>query len=200
MTFKLPPLPYAYDALEPNFDQETMHIHHDKHHAAYVNNLNAAIEKHPELQERSLEELLTDISALPADVQGAIRNNGGGHYNHTLFWELLRAPQADNQPSGNLKGAIDSAFGSFDEFKATFASAAATRFGSGWAWLVEKDGELNVISTANQDTPLELGYHPLLGIDVWEHAYYLKYRNVRPDYVKAFFDVINWDAVEARYN
>lgn len=199
MAFKLPDLPYATDALEPHFDARTMEIHHDKHHAAYTNNLNAAIEKHPELAGKSAEELVADISALPADIQGAVQNNGGGFLNHNLFWEVV-GPNAGGAPSGDLASAIDAKFGSFDAFKETFAAAAATRFGSGWAWLVvTKDGGVDVYSTANQDSPLMQGDTPVLGLDVWEHAYYLNYQNRRPDYIAAFWNVVNWDAVAAKY-
>lgn len=198
MTYQLPKLPYGYDALEPYIDVETMHIHHEKHHNAYVTNLNAAIEKHPELGSKSIEELIADIDALPEDIRTAVRNNGGGHANHTFFWEIM-APKAGGEPVGELKTAIDEAFGSFTDFKAKFKAAATTRFGSGWAWLVVKDGKLEIISTPNQDSPLMEGLTPILGLDVWEHAYYLNYRNVRPDYVDAFWNVVNWDKVNELY-
>ena len=198
MTYQLPKLPYDYDALEPYIDVETMHIHHEKHHNAYVTNLNAAIEKHPELGSKSIEELIADIDALPEDIRTAVRNNGGGHANHTFFWEIM-APKAGGEPVGELKTAIDEAFGSFTDFKAKFKAAATTRFGSGWAWLVLKDGKLEIISTPNQDSPLMEGLTPILGLDVWEHAYYLNYRNVRPDYVDAFWNVVNWDKVNELY-
>lgn len=198
MTYQLPKLPYGYDALEPYIDVETMHIHHEKHHNAYVTNLNAAIEKHPELGLKSIEELIADIDALPEDIRTAVRNNGGGHANHTFFWEIM-APKAGGEPVGELKTAIDEAFGSFTDFKAKFKAAATTRFGSGWAWLVLKDGKLEIISTPNQDSPLMEGLTPILGLDVWEHAYYLNYRNVRPDYVDAFWNVVNWDKVNELY-
>ncbi|MFZ2877354.1 MAG: superoxide dismutase [Enterococcus aquimarinus] len=198
MTYQLPKLPYGYDALEPYIDVETMHIHHEKHHNAYVTNLNAAIEKHPELGSKSIEELIADIDALPEDIRTAVRNNGGGHANHTFFWEIM-APKAGGEPVGELKTAIDEAFGSFTDFKAKFKAAATTRFGSGWAWLVLKDGKLEIISTPNQDSPLMEGLAPILGLDVWEHAYYLNYRNVRPDYVDAFWNVVNWDKVNELY-
>mgnify|MGYP003511580183 FL=1 len=198
MTYQLPKLPYGYDALEPYIDVETMHIHHEKHHNAYVTNLNAAIEKHPELGSKSIEELIADIDALPEDIRTAVRNNGGGHANHTFFWEIM-APKAGGEPVGELKTAIDEAFGSFTDFKAKFKAAATTRFGSGWAWLVLKDGKLEIISTPNQDSPLMEGLTPILGLDVWEHAYYLNYRNVRPDYVDAFWNVVNWDKVNELY-
>ena len=198
MTYQLPKLPYGYDALEPYIDVETMHIHHAKHHNTYVTNLNAAIEKYPELGSKSIEELIADIDALPEDIRTAVRNNGGGHANHTFFWEIM-APKAGGEPVGELKTAIDEAFGSFTDFKAKFKAAATTRFGSGWAWLVLKDGKLEIISTPNQDSPLMEGLTPILGLDVWEHAYYLNYRNVRPDYVDAFWNVVNWDKVNELY-
>ena len=198
MTYQLPKLPYGYDALEPYIDVETMHIHHEKHHTTYGTNLNAAIEKHPELGSKSIEELIADIDALPEDIRTAVRNNGGGHANHTFFWEIM-APKAGGEPVGELKTAIDEAFGSFTDFKAKFKAAATTRFGSGWAWLVLKDGKLEIISTPNQDSPLMEGLTPILGLDVWEHAYYLNYRNVRPDYVDAFWNVVNWDKVNELY-
>ena len=198
MTYQLPKLPYGYDALEPYIDVETMHIHHEKHHNTYVTNLNAAIEKHPELGSKSIEELIAGIDALPEDIRTAVRNNGGGHANHTFFWEIM-APKAGGEPVGELKTAIDEAFGSFTDFKAKFKAAATTRFGSGWAWLVLKDGKLEIISTPNQDSPLMEGLTPILGLDVWEHAYYLNYRNVRPDYVDAFWNVVNWDKVNELY-
>lgn len=198
MTYQLPKLPYGYDALEPYIDVETMHIHHEKHHNTYVTNLNAAIEKYPELGSKSIEELIADIDALPEDIRTAVRNNGGGHANHTFFWEIM-APKAGGEPVGELKTAIDEAFGSFTDFKAKFKAAATTRFGSGWAWLVVKDGKLEITSTPNQDSPLMEGLTPILGLDVWEHAYYLNYRNVRPDYVDAFWNVVNWDKVNELY-
>lgn len=194
MTYTLPDLPYAYDALEPYIDEETMHLHHDKHHNTYVTNLNAAIEKHPELGEKTVEELLADFSSVPEDIQTAVRNNGGGHANHTFFWEIL-GPNAGGEPTGAIKEAIEEAFGSFEDFKEEFKTAATGRFGSGWAWLVVKDGKLAITSTANQDSPLMDGQTPVLGLDVWEHAYYLKYKNVRPDYINAFWSVVNWDKV-----
>ncbi|MGF1995700.1 superoxide dismutase [Enterococcus casseliflavus] len=194
MTYTLPDLPYAYDALEPYIDEETMHLHHDKHHNTYVTNLNAAIEKHPELGEKTVEELLADFSSVPEDIQTAVRNNGGGHANHTFFWEIL-GPNAGGEPTGAIKEAIEESFGSFEDFKEEFKTAATGRFGSGWAWLVVKDGKLAITSTANQDSPLMDGQTPVLGLDVWEHAYYLKYKNVRPDYINAFWSVVNWDKV-----
>ncbi len=194
MTYTLPDLPYAYDALEPCIDEETMHLHHDKHHNTYVTNLNAAIEKHPELGEKTVEELLADFSSVPEDIQTAVRNNGGGHANHTFFWEIL-GPNAGGEPTGAIKEAIEETFGSFEDFKEEFKTAATGRFGSGWAWLVVKVGKLAITSTANQDSPLMDGQTPVLGLDVWEHAYYLKYKNVRPDYINAFWSVVNWDKV-----
>ncbi|MFK4897550.1 superoxide dismutase [Lactococcus petauri] len=199
MAYTLPELPYAYDALEPFFDEETMHLHHDKHHQTYVNNLNAAIEKHPEFFDKTVEELVAYLDRLPEDIRVAVRNNGGGHLNHTMFWEWL-APNAGGAPTGDIAAAIDEAFGSFDDFKAEFKAAATGRFGSGWAWLVLDYGKLKVVSTANQDNPISDGQIPVLGLDVWEHAYYLKYRNVRPDYIEAFFSLINWDKVNELYD
>jgi superoxide dismutase, Fe-Mn family len=201
MAFELPPLPYAPDALEPHIDRRTMEIHHGKHHATYVNNLNAALEGHPELKGKSLEELLRGLDSLPSDIQAPVRNNGGGHANHSLFWEIM-GPGGGDRPSGELAAAIDQAFGSFDAFKGAVADAAAKRFGSGWAWLVvDRDGGpgLQVYSTANQDSPLMSGHTPIFGVDVWEHAYYLNYQNRRPDYVSAFWNVVKWDVVAERY-
>lgn len=198
MKFELPQLPYGFDALEPHIDAKTMEIHHDKHHGTYVNNLNAALENHPDLQEKTLEELLQGIDALPSDIQTAVRNNGGGHANHSFFWGILC--NDDCEPQGNLKEAIESKFGSVEEFKDEFSKAAAGRFGSGWAWLVLNNGELEVMSTPNQDSPLMEGKTPIIGLDVWEHAYYLNYQNRRPDYIKAFFNVLNWEKVEEIYN
>ena len=198
MTYTLPDLPYAYDALEPYIDEETMHLHHDKHHNTYVTNLNAAIEKYPELGEKTIEELLSDMDAVPTDIKTAVRNNGGGHANHSFFWEIM-APNAGGEPTGAIKEAINEAFGDFSSFKEEFKKAAAGRFGSGWAWLVLENGKLASASTANQDSPLMEGKTPILGLDVWEHAYYLKYKNVRPDYIAAFWNVINWDEVNKRF-
>jgi len=198
MKHTLPELPYSYDALEPYVDKETMAIHHTKHHAAYVNNLNGALEKYPELQEKTLFELLTTLDTLPQDVYWAVRNNAGGHYNHTLFWNSMGRSNG-SEPQGELRKKIDEAFGSFEGFKDVFAKSALTRFGSGWAWLVkDKDGKLSVVSTANQDTPLSDGLTPLLGLDVWEHAYYLKYNNRRADYIDAWWNVVDWQAVAKR--
>lgn len=197
--FKLPELGYPKDALEPYIDAQTMEIHHGKHHAAYVNNLNAALEKHPELHSWSLEDLLTKIAQVPEDIRTAVRNNGGGHHNHTLFWDIL-TPGGAKEPTGRLAEAIHATFGSFEELKAKLTQAGATRFGSGWAWLVkDQNGKLQVYSTANQDSPLMEDHTPLLGIDVWEHAYYLKYQNRRPDYLAAIWNVINWDKVASRF-
>ncbi|HEL0662140.1 TPA: superoxide dismutase [Streptococcus equi subsp. zooepidemicus] len=197
MTITLPDLPYAYDALEPYFDTETMTLHHDKHHATYVANTNAALEKYPELGE-NLEELLADVNSIPADIRQAVINNGGGHLNHALFWELL-SPEKQ-EVSADVAAAIDDAFGSFAAFKEQFTAAAMGRFGSGWAWLVvNKAGQLEITSTANQDTPISEGKQPILALDVWEHAYYLNYRNVRPNYIKAFFETINWKKVSELY-
>ncbi|MEK5434058.1 MULTISPECIES: superoxide dismutase [Paenibacillus] len=198
MAFQLPALPYANNALEPHIDALTMEIHHDRHHNTYVTNLNAALEKAPELQSKSIEELLTDLNAVPESIRTAVRNNGGGHANHTLFWEVI-GPNGGGAPTGALAAAIDSELGGFEKFKEDFAAAATTRFGSGWAWLVVKDGKLAVTSTPNQDNPISEGATPILGLDVWEHAYYLNYQNKRPDYIKAFWNVVNWEEVGKRY-
>ena len=198
MSFTLPALPYTYDALEPAFDARTMEIHHTKHHPTYVNNLNAALEGHADLAAKSIEDLVANLKDLPESIQTAVRNNGGGHFNHSFFWESLQAPSAEAAIPASLKSRLEADFGSVEAFKEAFAKAAATRFGSGWAWLVDRDGHLEVLSTANQDTPLELGLKPLLGLDVWEHAYYLHYQNRRPDYIQAFFSVVNWDKVASR--
>jgi superoxide dismutase, Fe-Mn family len=198
--YTLPKLPYDYDALLPTIDKETMMIHHDKHHQAYVNNLNAAVAKHPALAKKDIpvEKLLLEIDKVPDDIRQAVINNGGGHANHTMFWEIM-APKGGGKPSGALAKAIDSTFGDLSKLQAAVNQAANTRFGSGWSWLVADKGKLAVYSTANQDSPLLKGQTPLLGIDVWEHAYYLKYQNRRPDYVKAWWSVVNWPAVEARF-
>jgi Fe-Mn family superoxide dismutase len=199
MAFTLPELPYAYDALEPHIDARTMEIHHSKHHQAYINNANAALEGHP-MASKTVEEVLQNLDAVPADKKQAIINNAGGHANHSLFWTVM-APNGGGSPSGALATAIDTTFGSLDAFKDQFAAAAATRFGSGWAWLVvNKSGALEVTSTANQDSPLMHGQTPLLGLDVWEHAYYLNYQNRRPDYVKSFWNVVNWSKVAEYYS
>lgn len=198
MAFSLPQLPYEYDALEPHIDKETMNIHHTKHHNTYVTNLNAALEGHEDLAGKSLEELLANIESVPESIRTAVRNNGGGHANHSLFWELL-SPNGGGEPTGELAEAIAAKFGSFESFKEEFAKAATTRFGSGWAWLTVKDGELELYSTANQDSPLMEGKTPILGIDVWEHAYYLNYQNRRPEYIASFWNIVNWDEVAKRY-
>lgn len=198
MAFELPKLPYAEDALEPYIDAQTMTLHHDKHHQTYVTNLNGAIEKHPELADKSLEELLTDLNAVPEDIRTVVRNHGGGTWNHSMFWEIM-GPNAGGAPGGELAQAIDSAFGSFDAFKGEFEKAANGRFGSGWAWLVRQGDGLAIVSTANQDNPLSEGSTPILGLDVWEHAYYLKYQNRRAEYVTNWWNVVNWDAVAARF-
>jgi len=197
MAFELPPLPYAQDALEPHIDARTMGIHHGKHHAGYTNNLNGAIAG-TELEGKSVEDIIGDLSAVPEGIRTAVRNNGGGYANHNLFWQVM-SPDGGGEPGGALGDAINSAFGSFGEFKAAFSAAAATRFGSGWAWLVTDGGTLSVTSTPNQDSPLMEGKTPILGLDVWEHAYYLNYQNRRPDYIAAFFQVINWDKVAELY-
>lgn len=194
----LPPLPYSYDALAPVISQETMEFHHDKHHAAYVTNLNNALKDQPELQAKSIEELLKDIESVPASIKQAVINNGGGHHNHTLFWEIM-TPGGAKEPTGDLAAAITTAFGSLDELKAKINDAGTKRFGSGWAWLVVSGGQLEVISTANQDSPLMTGKTPILGIDVWEHAYYIDYHNRRPDYLKSWWSVVNWDKVAELY-
>jgi Fe-Mn family superoxide dismutase len=198
MSHEVPPLPYDYNALEPHIDEQTMHLHHDKHHAAYVNNLNAALEKHPELGSKTAEELIKDLNSVPEDIRTAVRNNGGGHVNHTMFWQVM-GPNGGGEPTGALADAIKQKFGSFEEFKKQFNDAGAKRFGSGWAWLVKKGGALEVVSTANQDNPLSDGAYPLLGNDVWEHAYYLKYQNQRPKYLEAWWNVVNWDEVAKRF-
>lgn len=197
--FSLPDLGYPYDALEPHIDARTMEIHHGKHHAGYTNNLNKALEGHPDLHDKSAEDLLRELDRVPEAIRTAVRNNGGGYVNHTLFWDIMRPGGAD-RPSGDLSGALDAAFGSFDAFKEKLQSAAAGQFGSGWGWLVvEPGGGLRVVSTPNQDSPLSQGLTPILGVDVWEHAYYLKYQNRRPDYLTAWWNVVNWNAVEDRY-
>ena len=198
MTYELPKLAYEFSALEPHVDALTMEIHHDKHHNAYVTNLNAAVEKHPALFEKSVEELVADLASVPEDIRGAVRNNGGGHANHSLFWTVI-SPNGGGQPTGELAAAIDKKFGDFDAFKQAFSQAAATRFGSGWAWLVVSNVELEVVSTPNQDNPLTDGKTPILGLDVWEHAYYLNYQNRRPDYIAAFWNVVDWNEVARRY-
>jgi len=200
MPFTVPPLPYAFDALEPHIDKTTMEIHHDKHHAAYVTNVNKALESAPDLANKTVEELLANNCAIVPDaIRTAVRNNGGGHYNHSMFWTII-GPGAGGEPTGNLAAAITSAFGSFATFKEKFGAAATTRFGSGWAWLVKDGGKVDVISTANQDCPIMEGKFPVIGLDVWEHAYYLKYQNRRPEYIGAWWNVVNWKEAEKRFN
>ena len=200
MAHKLPELPYGYDALEPYIDSRTMEIHHSKHHQGYVNNLNAALGKYSELQDKPVEDLISDLNSIPEDIRTAVRNNGGGHANHSLFWPCMKLG-GGGEPSGELADAINGKFGNFDNFKEEFSKAAATRFGSGWAWLsVDNDGNLTVTSTPNQDSPISEGLNPILGLDVWEHAYYLNYQNRRPDYIKAWWNVVNWDQASDNYN
>ena len=198
MAYQLPALPYAFDALEPHFDALTMEIHHDRHHATYVNNVNAALEGHADLAAKSVEELISNLDAVPENIRTAVRNNGGGHANHSLFWEIL-SPNGGGAPTGELADAINAAFGSFESFKEQFGKAAAGRFGSGWAWMVVDGGKLAITTTEYQDNPLMTGKTPVLGLDVWEHAYYLKYQNKRPDYVAAFWNIVNWDEVAKRF-
>ena len=198
MAFELPKLPYAVDALEPYIDAQTMTIHHDKHHAAYITNLNGGLEKHPELAGKSLESLLQDLNAVPEDIRMIVRNHGGGTWNHSMFWEIM-APKSGGNPKGDLGKAIDTTFKSFDNFKVEFEKAANTRFGSGWAWLVRKGSGLAIVSSANQDNPMSDSNTPIMGIDVWEHAYYLKYQNRRAEYVTNWWNVVNWDAVAKRF-
>lgn len=199
MPHQLPDLPYPFDALEPHIDARTMEIHHDRHHAGYVKKLNAALEGHDDLAGRPIEDLLREIHKVPQDIRTAVRNNGGGHANHSLFWQIM-SPDGGGQPSGDLASAIQSAFGSFEDFKSKFSHTAGGQFGSGWGWLVVDGGDLQVISTANQDSPLMDGKTPILGVDVWEHAYYLKYQNKRPDYVSAWWNVVSWPAVAERFD
>ena len=198
MSFTLPPLPYPYDALEPHIDARTMEIHYTEHHQAYVNNLNAAIEKAPELANKSLDDLMRNVNSLPESVRTAVRNNGGGHWNHSMFWQLM-GPGKGGEPRGALADAIRQSFGDFSKFKEQFAAAAAGRFGSGWAWLVDDGGKLSITSTPNQDNVLMDGTKGILGLDVWEHAYYLKYQNRRPEYIGAWWNVVNWDEVSSRF-
>ena len=198
MAHEVPPLPYAYDALEPHIDEQTMRIHHDKHHAAYVNNLNAALEKAPQLQQKSVDDLVRGINSVPEEIRTAVRNNGGGHVNHTMFWEIM-GPGKGGASTGRVGEAISSSFGSFDSFKEQFAKAGVGRFGSGWVWLIDAGGKLVIESSANQDSPLMEGKKAILGLDVWEHAYYLKYQNRRPDYITAWWNVVNWDEVNKRF-
>jgi superoxide dismutase, Fe-Mn family len=198
-SFKLPDLPYSYDALEPYIDMETMTIHHQKHHKAYVDNLNEAVGRYPELTDKSLEYLLTNLDKLPEDIREKVRNNGGGHYNHSLFWTIM-GKNKDGEPKGKLKDDIVKTFGSFDNFKKEFKTAALGRFGSGWAWLIkDNDNKLKIVSTPNQETPLMMGIKPIMGLDVWEHAYYLKYQNRRGDYIDNWWNVVNWEEIEKRY-
>ena len=197
MAHSLPPLPYAPDALEPHIDKQTMEIHHGKHHQAYVNNLNAALEKHPDLQGKSADDLIAHLSTVPEDIRTAVRNNGGGHVNHTMFWQIM-APNAGGAPTGAIADALTSSFGSFDAFKEQFAKAAVGRFGSGWAWVIDTGSKLAIESTANQDNPVMEGKKPVFGVDVWEHAYYLKYQNRRPDYIGAWWHVVNWAEINKR--
>ncbi|MBS4194692.1 superoxide dismutase SodA [Lederbergia citri] len=199
MAYELPQLPYGYDALEPHIDKETMNIHHTKHHNTYVTNLNNALEGHEDLASKSVEELIADLNSVPESIRTAVRNNGGGHANHSLFWKLL-SPNGGGEPTGSVGEAINSKFGSLDKFKEQFQAAGAGRFGSGWAWLVLNNGELEIMSTPNQDSPIMEGKTPLLGLDVWEHAYYLKYQNRRPEYMSAFWNVVNWDEVQKLYD
>ncbi len=198
MPHTLPALPYDFGALEPHIDTQTMQIHHGKHHQAYVNNLNAALDKHPELHEKSLEQLLKDLNSVPEAIRGAVRNNGGGHANHSLFWTLM-SPKGGGEPTGPLADAIKKTFGDFAKFKEQFAAAGPGRFGSGWAWLISNNSKLEITSTPNQDTPVMEGKTPILGLDVWEHAYYLKYQNKRPDYIAAWWNVVDWNAVAKRF-
>jgi len=199
MPHELPPLPYGYDALEPHIDARTMEIHYTKHHQGYVNNLNTALEKHPELQKKGIEDLLKDLNSIPEDIRTAVRNNGGGHANHSMFWPIM-SPDGGGEPKGELADAINSSFGSFSNFKDQFSKAAAGRFGSGWAWLcVDRGGELTITSTPNQDNPISDGLKPILGLDVWEHAYYLKYQNRRPEYISAWWNVVSWGQAAKNY-
>jgi superoxide dismutase, Fe-Mn family len=194
MAYELPPLPYAFDALEPHIDAKTMEIHHDKHHATYVTNVNKALESHPELAARSIEDLVRDLNSVPEDIRTVVRNNGGGTLNHNMFWKMMR-PGGGGEPTGEVADAIKGSFGDFAKFKEEFAKAGTGRFGSGWAWLIAGKGKVEITSTANQDNPISEGKTPILGLDVWEHAYYLKYQNKRPDYIAAWWNVVNWDEV-----
>lgn len=196
--YSVPPLPYAYDALEPHIDQATMQFHHDKHHAAYVKNLNAALDKHPELKSKTVEEMLRNLNSVPTDIRKMVRNNGGGHVNHSMFWQIMK-PLGGGEPTGAIAAAINQSFGSFAAFKKQFNEAGAGRFGSGWVWLVRNNGKLEITTTANQDSPLSEGKYPIMGNDVWEHAYYLKYQNRRADYLDAWWNVLNWDEINKRF-
>jgi Fe-Mn family superoxide dismutase len=198
LAHELAPLPYDYTALEPHIDETTMRLHHDKHHQAYVNNLNAAIEKHPELAKHAAEDLLRNLNTVPEDIRAVVRNNGGGHVNHTMFWQIMK-PQGGGAPTGKIGAQITKDFGSFDEFKKLFNEAATKQFGSGWGWLVFEGGKLKILTTPNQDNPLSQGLYPILGNDVWEHAYYLKYQNRRADYLAAWWNTVNWDEVNKRF-
>jgi Fe-Mn family superoxide dismutase len=198
LAHEVPPLPYDYAALEPHIDETTMHLHHDKHHQAYVTNLNAAIEKHPELANRPAEELLRKLDTVPEDIRAAVRNNGGGHVNHTMFWQIMK-PTGGGDPTGKIADQIKKDFGSFEDFKKQFNETTAKQFGSGWGWLIYDGGKLKIITTANQDSPLSQGHFPVLGNDVWEHAYYLKYQNKRPDYLAAWWNTVNWDEINKRF-
>jgi len=198
VAFELPPLPYDYAALEPYIDEATMKLHHDKHHQTYVTNLNGAVDKHPELGTKTPEELIKDLAAIPEDVRKVVQNSGGGHVNHTMFWEIMK-PNGGGEPQGELAEAIKSAFGDFETFKKTFNETTAKQFGSGWGWLVYKGGKLEILTTANQDNPLSHGLYPILGNDVWEHAYYLKYQNKRPDYLAAWWNTVNWEKIAERF-
>ncbi|HEY1576388.1 MAG TPA: superoxide dismutase [Terracidiphilus sp.] len=199
MAFELPPLPYDYAALEPTIDEATMKLHHDKHHQAYVTNLNGAVEKHPELGQKTPEELIKNLDSVSEDVRTVVRNNGGGHVNHTMFWQIM-TPKGGGNPTGNIAAQIQQDFGGFEDFKKAFNDATAKQFGSGWGWLVWKDGKLAITTTPNQDNPLSQGLYPILGNDVWEHAYYLKYNNRRPDYLAAWWNVVNWAEVNKRFD
>lgn len=199
MPHSLPKLSYSYDALEPYIDTKTMEIHHTKHHQAYIDKLNAALEKYPELADKTAEELISNLSAIPEDIRTAIKNHGGGHVNHSMFWTIM-APGMGGEPSGDMASAITESFGSFIDFKKLFTDAALARFGSGWAWVIKNNGKLEIMTTANQDSPLSEGKTPILGLDVWEHAYYLNYQNKRPEYIEAWFNVVNWEEVARRYS
>lgn len=199
MNHQLPDLPYPYDALEPHIDAQTMELHHDKHHQGYVNKLNAALEKHPELSDKPLEELLANLNDVPGDIRTAVQNHGGGHYNHSLFWKVM-SPDGGGEPEGEIAEAINDTFGGFDKFKEEFANAATGQFGSGWAWLVVDSGKLAITSTPNQNTPLSSGQTPILGLDVWEHAYYISYKNKRGDYIEAWWNIVNWSEVAKLYS
>ena len=198
MAYELPPLPYDYAALEPHIDEATMKLHHDKHHQAYITNLNGAVEKHPELGKKSPEELIKDLASIPEDVRTVVRNNGGGHVNHTMFWEIMK-PNGGGTPTGAIADQINADFGDFETFKKTFNETTAKQFGSGWGWLIFEGGKLKIVSTANQDNPISQGMNPIFGNDVWEHAYYLKYNNRRPEYLQAWWNVVNWDEINKRF-